>query len=80
MNRETNWGWNSPNCWAGVIGCVAATAFALFGANEATFDLAANLLPEWMPGRVQVLGIAILGGASGLIGAQLVDVLRPPDR
>ncbi|HEX6978500.1 MAG TPA: hypothetical protein VF342_04305 [Alphaproteobacteria bacterium] len=75
MARKTWWDWSNVNCWAGVIGCVAATtARLLLGSDVET----PALLPSWLPPDFDAVFASVLGGASGFLGALLVDWIRPP--
>lgn len=73
---DTNWGWQSTNCWAGVIACIAATLARLLGAESAA-DPALLVLPAWLPAESATLTAAVAGGAAGYGGALLIDWLRP---
>ena len=73
------WGWKNPNCWAGVVGAVIAAGLRLVLHGLAPSEAAGFAAIEWMPDEVTILVAAVLGGASGLTGAMLVDLLSPTD-
>jgi hypothetical protein len=73
------WGWKNTNCWAGVIGAVIAAGARLLLHGMAPSEATGLAAIDWMPNEVTILVAAVLGGASGLTGALLVDLLSPND-
>jgi hypothetical protein len=73
------WGWKNPNCWAGVIGAFVAASLRLVLHGLAPSEASGLATIDWMPSEVTILVAAVLGGASGLTGAVLVDLLTPTD-
>lgn len=73
------WGWKNPNCWAGIIGAFIAASMRLVLHGMAPSEASGLAAIEWMPSEVTILVAAVLGGASGLTGALLVDLLTPTD-
>lgn len=69
------WGWNSTNCWAGAISAFVAASMRLVSGMRPDLDMG-SLLPD-TPLEVSVVVTAVLGGASGLLGALLVDWVKP---
>jgi hypothetical protein len=73
------WGWKNPNCWAGVVGAFIAAGLRLVLHGLAPSEASGLAAIDWMPDEVTILVAAVLGGASGLTGAMLVDLLTPTD-
>ena len=71
------WGWRNTNCWAGVVGAIIAASMRLFLHGMAPSEASGLASVDWMPDEVTILLAAVLGGASGLTGAMLVDLLSP---
>ena len=75
-----NWGWNSTNCWAGAVGALIAGVMRLVEHGAAPSEAAGLAELSWLPGEVTVLIAAVLGGVAGLLGAILVDLIKPTER
>jgi hypothetical protein len=73
------WGLRNINCWAGIVGAVIAATLRLLLHGMAPSEATGLAAIEWMPDEITILVAAVLGGASGLTGAMLVDLLSPRD-
>lgn len=73
------WGWNNTNCWAGAIGAIIAGVVRLAEYALAPSEFAEFAELSWMPGEVTVVVAAVLGGLAGLLGAVLVDLIKPTE-
>jgi hypothetical protein len=80
MPTTTIWGWNSTNCWAGAIGAVVAAGMRLMLHGMAPSEASGLAELDWAPPELTILVAAILGGAAGMSGALLVDLLKLSDR
>jgi hypothetical protein len=77
--RVEIWGWKNTNCWAGIVGAVIAASMRLLLHGLAPSEASGLAAIDWIPAEATILVAAILGGASGLTGALLVDLLTPTD-
>ena len=73
------WGWKNANCWAGIVGAVIAASMRLLLHGLAPSEASGLAAIDWMPDEVTILVASVLGGASGLTGSLLVDLLTPSD-
>jgi hypothetical protein len=73
------WGLRNINCWAGVVGAMIAATMRLLLHGMAPSEATGLASIDWMPAEITILVAAVLGGASGLTGAMLVDLLSPRD-
>jgi hypothetical protein len=73
------WGLRNTNCWAGIVGALIAASMRLLLHGMAPSEATGLATIDWVPSEVTILLAAVLGGASGLTGAMLVDLLSPRD-
>ncbi len=73
------WGWNNTNCWAGAVGAFIAGVMRLAEYGTASSEGAGFAELSWLPGEATVLIAAVLGGIAGLLGAMLVDLIKPTE-